>query len=77
MPQLHFYVPKDIEQRLREKARMANLPLSRFLAELAKREIGHSDEWPAGYFDEVFGQWQGEPLTRAPQGDYESRRDLE
>ncbi len=24
--------------------------------------------WPDGFFSQVVGGWQGEPLTRAPQG---------
>lgn len=77
MSQLHFYVPDEVEKQLRAKAQAANLPLSRFLAEVVKREISQPDQWPEGYFEQVFGQWQGEPLTRAPQGDYEPRPDLD
>ncbi len=33
--------------------------------------------WPEGYFDQVFGQWEGEPLRREPQGEYETRPELE
>ena len=29
-------------------------------------------QWPQGYFEQVFGQWQGEPLERSPQGEYET-----
>lgn len=29
-------------------------------------------QWPQGYFEQVFGQWQGNPLTRSPQGEYET-----
>lgn len=77
MAQLHFYVPDKIEQQLRRKAREADLPLSRYLAELVKREAGQQDEWPEGYFERVFGQWQGEPLVRPPQGEFETRPELE
>ncbi|MFO7640006.1 MAG: hypothetical protein R6X17_01675 [Candidatus Competibacteraceae bacterium] len=30
-----------------------------------------NDGWPAGLFERTAGAWQGEPLTREPQGDYE------
>jgi hypothetical protein len=33
-------------------------------------------EWPEGFFEEVVGGWQGEPLTRTPQGEYEDREPL-
>jgi hypothetical protein len=77
MSQLHFYVPDEVEKQLREKAKQANLPMSRFLAELVKREASRPAQWPEGYFEQVFGQWQGEPIRRAPQGDYEQRPDFE
>lgn len=30
-------------------------------------------KWPAGFLDTIFGSWQGEPLTRGEQGNYETR----
>jgi hypothetical protein len=35
-----------------------------------KKEVGN--QWPEGYFD-VFGSWEGEPLKRSDQGEYEKR----
>jgi hypothetical protein len=32
--------------------------------------------WPSNFFTEVIGGWQGEPLVREPQGDYETRDEL-
>jgi hypothetical protein len=32
--------------------------------------------WPPHFFEETAGQWQGEPLTREPQGEYEVREEL-
>lgn len=31
-------------------------------------------KWPPNFFERIFGGWQGEPLERAPQGEYEQRR---
>ena len=76
MAQLHFYVPDAVEQQLRDRARRAGVPLSRYLAELVKTQTEKTDEWPSDYFDAVFGGWQGERLERAPQGDYEHRADI-
>lgn len=76
MSQLHFYVPDEVEAQIRHKAKQANLPLSRYLADLVKRETSLLSQWPEGYF-ELFGQWQGEPLKRPPQGMVEDRLKLE
>ncbi len=32
--------------------------------------------WPPDFFTEVVGEWQGEPLVREPQGQYETRNEL-
>lgn len=76
MSQLHFYVPDEIEQELRNAAERAGLPISRYLAELMKREMAEPPQWPEGYFEKMFGGWQGEPLERPPQEDYEQRGEL-
>lgn len=64
MPQLHLYVPEDVAAKVREKAKARNLTVSRYLAELIKREVGEG--WPEGYFERVCGKWEGEfpELTR-------------
>ena len=77
MSQLHFYISDDLEKIVRQRAEEAQLPLSRYLAELVKRETQRRDEWPEGYFDEVFGGWEGEPLRREPESAYEERTPLE
>ena len=38
----------------------------------SQEELG----WPPRFFEETAGQWQGEPLTREPQGEYEIREEL-
>ena len=32
--------------------------------------------WPPGFFERTAGAWQGEPLTREPQGEYGERDPL-
>jgi hypothetical protein len=32
--------------------------------------------WPPGFFERTAGAWQGGPLTREPQGEYEERDPL-
>jgi|CXWK01.1.fsa_nt_gi hypothetical protein len=71
MPQLNLYVPDDLAERIRYAAEAADLSVSRYLAELVRREV--ETEWPVGYFETVVGGWAGEPLERAPQGVAEIR----
>ena len=74
MPQLHMYVPDDIAQRLRARARARRIPVSRLLAEIVTHELG--DAWPDGFFEHVAGGWSGEPLVRPAQGELETRATL-
>ncbi len=76
MSQLHCYVPEEVARQAEQLAKQAGLSVSRYLAELIKREAANNAGWPEGYFD-VFGSWQGEPLERAPQGEFEERLTLE
>ncbi len=71
MPQLHLYLPKDLADEVRRRAEARQLSTSAFLAELVRKQI--SPGWPEGYFENVVGSWQGEPLTRPPQGAFEDR----
>ena len=77
MSQLHFYIPDELEKVVRRQAEEAHLPLSRYLAELVKREAQRRDEWPDGYFEAVFGRWEGGPLNRESEGAFEQRSPLE
>ncbi|MDO8273530.1 MAG: hypothetical protein Q7U82_16670 [Gammaproteobacteria bacterium] len=74
MSTLHFYVPDNVEAQIRMKASQANLPLSKYLAELVKREVGLQNQWPVGYF-ELFDAWQGEPASRLVELIIETRRE--
>lgn len=71
MPQLHFYVPESTADRIRQRARAAGVSVSQFIAELVRQEVDRG--WPEGFFEEVIGGWQGEPLERPPQGEFEAR----
>jgi len=74
MPQMHFYVPEPVARTLRARARALGLTISKYLAAVVRRDLGEG--WPAGYFDEVVGRWQGKPLRRPPQGSAETREAL-
>ncbi|MFQ5436401.1 MAG: hypothetical protein ACE5FD_16170 [Anaerolineae bacterium] len=71
MPQLHLYVPEKIARKVRQKAQQSGLSASRYLAELVKRDVAIG--WPESFFIEVVGGWQGEPLTRPSQGEFDLR----
>jgi hypothetical protein len=75
MPQLHFYVPKDLADKIRQEAQEADTSISRYLAGLVEREV--VNDWPEGYFDEVVGGWVGNPLERPHQGEFERREPFE
>lgn len=76
MPQLHCYVPEDIAQQAQRRATQAGVSLSRYLAELVKRDAANSTGWPEGYFD-LFVPIEGAELVRPPQGEFEERLTLE
>lgn len=74
MPQLHLYVPDMTAELLRRRAEERGMSLSKYLAEIAGKEIA-DEGWPEGFFEDVLGAWEGE-LRRPPQGLYEKREDL-
>lgn len=75
MAQLHCYVPEEIARQAQHRAAQSGLSLSRYLAELVKRDATSAAGWPEGYFD-LFGKWEGAPLERPPQGEFEERLTL-
>ncbi|MDP2110161.1 MAG: hypothetical protein Q8N48_06210 [Thiobacillus sp.] len=75
MAQLHCYVPEEIARQAQRRATQSGLSLSRYLAELVKRDATSAADWPEGYFD-LFGKWEGAPLERLPQGEFEERLTL-
>jgi hypothetical protein len=76
MSHLHFYVPDDVEAQIRLNAKQANLSLSKYLAELVKRETNVQNQWPAGYF-ELFDAWHGKPQTEIAELTLETRLDIQ
>jgi hypothetical protein len=71
VPQLHFYVPQTVAERVRREADAASLSISQYLAEVVKREL--RPQWPEGFFEDVVGGWQGEPLQHGRQGAFQWR----
>lgn len=74
MPQLHFYVPQDLADRIQQEAQAAKMSVSSYLAKLVKLEM--APNWPEGFFDDVVGKWHGDHLQRSPQGEFEQRAAL-
>jgi hypothetical protein len=71
VPQLHFYVPEQTAKRLRNRAESRGVSLSKYIAEVVTHKMQNG--WPQGYLDRVVGGWQGKPLKRPPQGEFEER----
>ena len=74
MPQMHLYVPQNLAEELKARARAQGLTVSKYLAALVQRDIG--PDWPEDFFSAVVGGWRGDRLTRTRQGAYEKRRTL-
>lgn len=75
MTQLHCYVSDEIAQQVKLRAEQSGLSLSRYLAELVKRDAQAGAGWPEGYF-ELFGKWQGAAPERPPQRPLEARLEM-
>lgn len=46
------------------------------LSPTEKKETTPAKQWQEGFFEEVIGGWEGEPLVREKQPDYEEREQL-
>jgi len=73
MPQLHLYVPDDVAETAKSRAKAAGKSLSSYLADLVISEV--AGEWPERFFEEVVGGWKGD-LERPEQGQFEKREPL-
>ena len=74
MPQLHCYVSDSIAEQLQNKAEQAHTSVSKYLADLIRNDVTTS--LPEDFF-ELYGAWEGEPLSRGEQGEYEQRLEFE
>lgn len=75
VPQLHFYVPDDIAEQIKARAALAKQPVSRYVAELVKRDVGQG--WPEDYFKRIAGSANDAPIGHEPAGLPEERLPLE
>lgn len=74
MPQLHFYVPQTVADRIRQQAAASGLSVSQYVAEIVKKEL--HPKWPQDYLEDVVGGWQGDRLRREYEGRFEERESL-
>jgi hypothetical protein len=74
MAQLHFYIPRELEERVRERAKARGISVSRYLAQIVRRHVECG--WPEDFFQDVVGGWKGRPLKRVEQGKLEVREEL-
>ena len=70
MPQLHCYVTDALAERLQERGRHQHISVSKYIAGLVEKDVGN--QWPEGFFETVFGGWEGD-LVRPEQGEFEER----
>ena len=47
------------------------------LTSTSQQPVAEERGWPPGFFEATAGAWQGEPLVRGEQGEYEVREELE
>ncbi|MGC1377036.1 MAG: hypothetical protein WA821_12465 [Anaerolineales bacterium] len=78
---LHTYVGKDGILKLETPIGIQDAELEVLLVvNLVKKKRAARPQkakgWPPGFFTDVVGGWQGEPLVREPQGEYEIRNEL-
>lgn len=57
MAQLNFYVPQDLEKKIREQARSKGKSVSSYLADIVKIEIKHQ-KWQKDFFKIIVGGWK-------------------
>jgi len=74
MTQIQCEIPDELAQKFQKKAQQAHLSVSKYLSLLIEKDM--ENQWPEGYF-ELFGSWNGEPLERPNQSDYENRESFD
>jgi len=66
---LHLNVPTDIKNaELEVVVTFRNI--------ISTSDNGKKLEWSPEFFDKTAGAWEGEPLKRESQGEYENREEL-
>ena len=73
---LHTRVGKDGILKIETPIGFTDAELEIVLVVHPVEEPQLSLEWPANFFTDVVGGWEGAPLVREPQGTYETRSEF-
>jgi len=73
---LHVHVGNDGILKLETPIGIVNANLEIVLVVHPVEEAYSVPEWPANFFTEIIGGWEGAPLVREPQGTYETRSEF-
>lgn len=73
---LHARVGKDGILKLKTPIGVKNVDLEIVLVVHPVEDVKPISEWPASFFTEIIGGWEGAPLVREPQGTYETRSEF-
>jgi len=73
---LRAHIGKDGILKLETPIGVKNVDLEIVLVVHPVEEVKSLVEWPANFFTEIIGGWEGTPLVREPQGTYETRSGL-
>ncbi len=83
MTQLKIDLPDPVFQALQMEAAQRGESLDTLVVHylslikmmLIDKPVAKS-QWPDGFFERTAGSWEGEPLERGTQGEYEERLEL-
>jgi hypothetical protein len=75
MAQLHCYLPDQEAEALKRRAEQAGMSLSRYLAELARKDLVTA--WPPGYFERLYPNREIAPIKRFASTEPEDRARIE
>jgi hypothetical protein len=73
---LRTHVGKDGILELKMPIGIIDKDLEVILVVQAVDDVKPVAEWPANFFTKIIGGWDGAPLTREPQGNYETRSEF-
>ncbi len=73
---LRTHVGKDGILKLETPIGIKNADLEVVLVVHPVEDVKPISEWPANFFTEIIGGWEGERLVREPQGTYETRSEF-
>jgi len=72
---MHLYLPDDLAEEVKQRAKSRGLTVSAYLAEMVRSQM--TDQWPKDFFSKVVGGWVGKPLERPEQPPFEQREDID